>query len=1212
MNLTKSQKQATDIRDCSLLVSAGAGSGKTAVLTQRIIDRLCDENDECNITDFLVVTFTNAAAKELSDRIRKKLSEAAKSNPQNKKITQNIALMPMAKISTINAFCYDIVRKNFESLDLSPSVRIGDEAEMKVLKERIMNQTLSDAFEMYDKQSTEKLIDVYEIFSSSRDDAPFVEVLLKIDAFLRADADPEALREKILDGYRDTCVNPGFFSSFYGKMLCGYTNEFTQEKIKFLETARTLSLDGGKLQEKYLPAIDDTIDAIKTIQNALCQDYEQVRKAVLSFQSPRFSQVRDYEDTARKELVSFVKSDVSKAVTEKLAPLYSADEKTLRACSYDCTQILTVLFSIVDEFSNRLEKTKKELGIVDFNDVEHYTIKLLGKGEGYLTPTETALSLRKKYKEIYIDEYQDVNALQDTIFKLLSAVDADGKEKSRFMVGDIKQSIYRFRGARPDIFKGYRDGFSEADSTQSTRKIFMQDNFRCSQHVISLTNLLFSRLMGKDYQTGDELLFSRIENVPTKPKAKFLLCPYDKEIAGEASSDQVEARLIGKKILEVVNNPEYTNPDGRMYGFADVAVLTREKKVLKTYGEVFLSMGIPYFSSVGESFYNKKEILLCLCILNSIDNPLRDVYLAGFLRSLPGGFTDDELCIIKNHSPKLYLYQSMRQYAQSFDGTELSQKINNFCHTLEVYRAKSRGKNAAEFLWELYCDMDLLNLCASPAFDADEPSVCADRRKNLLKLYDIARAFTKTSFHGLGAFIEYINGAIEKNDEKADVIMSGDCVSLMSIHASKGLEFPVCFVSSLDEPIKKEKDAIVFSYTSGIGFKLRDVPVLTSQKSATSRLSFDTPFRRLVAECENRDGIKEEMRILYVALTRAKDYLYMTSCEKNKLDKILNAALVNNLSGLYSNAQSFEKAILNCVADSPCSKAVFEYSGIDTALLKRPYDEMENHLECEIVTTDSVLGTSDKFKTEQNPKEAEDAADDALYQKLLSLGNFTYPYKALTRIPSKLTVSQLKQGLLDEDGEKLVSPKRDLKKEPLFFAGTSDVTAAEKGTAMHLFMQFCDFEGCEKNGAQNEAEKLLSEGFIDRRTYEMLDVNKLDEFFKTTLYGEIKRSPKVCRERRFNLATDASEYDKSVSKGTKMLLVQGVIDLYFENPDGSFTVVDFKTDNVYGNTAKQVLLDRHCQQLAYYCRAVSEITEKEVTKAYIFSFSLMDTVDVQV
>ncbi|MBQ8758295.1 MAG: UvrD-helicase domain-containing protein, partial [Clostridia bacterium] len=553
---------------------------------------------------------------------------------------------------------------------------------------------------------------------------------------------------------------------------------------------------------------------------------------------------------------------------------------------------------MVNEFRERMDERKRELSILEFSDAERFTLNLLVKSFSPFEVTDFAVTLRESYKEIYIDEYQDVNPLQDMIFRAISKTD-DGGEFNRFMVGDIKQSIYRFRGARSEIFMSYRDSFCDIEKDGNAKRIFMSDNFRCSKSVIGLTNIIFERLMGKYYGDGDRLNFGRVENRSIDGKVKLIGFGYDSDVAEGVSSAELEAALLCNKIKQIVNNPEHTDSDGRMYKYSDIGILARNKASLKVFESVLNACGIPSSCSFGESFYGKKEILLCLNILSSIDNPERDIFLAGFMRSFAGGFTDDELAIIKKKYKDMSLYRAVINFGENEKETycDLSLKCSSFVKTLRFYRNFSRGKSADKLLWKLYTDMDIPGFCSSDSFTDDKKGT----RKNLLKLYQMARDFSKTSFRGVGAFIDYINGSMENSDVKSEREIMGDCVSLMTIHSSKGLEFPVCFVANLSKKFDKrdERERLVFSENAGLAVKLCDTGAIRSTESSSGLISIDTPFRKFVAKEIDRELLEEEVRILYVAMTRARDMLIMTGAFPKKIE---NAMKDVQSSGFVGNA----------------------------------------------------------------------------------------------------------------------------------------------------------------------------------------------------------------------------------------------------------------------------------------------------------------------
>jgi len=1222
MNLTESQKSAIDIRDSSLIISAGAGSGKTAVLTQRILERICDENDDCTISDFLIVTFTNAAAKELSDRMRKKLSEKAVQCPNNKKISTNIALLPLAKISTINSFCYELVRNNFHKLSLSANVRIGDEAEMGVVRSKLMNEVVDEAF---DNGDDTMFFTAYEIFSGAKNDEGFVETLLNLDNTFSNLPDPKAFCKKVLEDYEKAYTCNEFFDCPLGIELYRKTKQFFTDTGKAFEKLIKVCSENETLTAKYLPAIDEEYSFTRKVLCALEGGYDKVRELLCDYRPKSLGAVRGGCDALVKDSVKNSKSELCSAIKDFCGDFYNCDSSVLKNAAKDTYNVLGCLFRLVDRFREKLDAQKKKMGIIEFSDAERYTLQLLVESVEPFRVTPLAESLRDKFKEIYIDEYQDVNPLQDLIFKAISRVDESGCEYTRFMVGDVKQSIYRFRGASPGIFMGYRDSFCDIDSQSRRKRIFMNHNFRCSRSVIDLSNYLFKKLMSDYYMEGDELVFARHEENKVDTKALLLLSEYDKEVAGRSvSADELEAAMICGKIRQIIGNPMYRNSDGKTYGYNDIAVLARSKSALKTYERVFSEKGIPVFSDVGESFYGKREVMLCLSILRTIDNPMRDIPLAGFMRSFAGRFTDDELCIIKAQFKGVKLYNAVKKYGENSEGKcneALSEKCRTFVEMLREYRNFSRGKSASELMWKLYTGMGLLDYCVSEGFTSDGKSA----RRNLLKLYEIALDFNKTSFRGLGAFVDYINSSMEKDDIKAERILGTECVRLMTIHASKGLEFPVCFVSDTARRFNKtdERQHLVFSQNLGLASVLCDTEEISSTDSESSSIRITTPYRKLIASEIDAESMKEEIRILYVALTRARDMLIISGVSSKKPSKLINEALTTQMLGNFDGTGNFLAMILSCLIREKAMLPLYLASDVQSPEIMS--DALSGCLDCEFISCERALSLLNEALQEDVPSEDQgnEEVDSGLYDEISRLSGFEYRGK--THLPAKLTVSMLKKGLIDDEmsdldgGEKVEAEthkvsleNRIQKKIPDFLAGEKTADGAEKGTAMHLFMQFARYESCEEaEDCKAEAGRLCDMGFITEQQKELLDFEKLQDFFHGSLYSKIKASDTVYREQRFNL--EVSDFDsKAFLSQEGEILVQGVIDLFYKNADGTYSVVDFKTDRVFGAHAEQTLIDRHKTQLSYYCRAVSEMTSCRVRDAYLYSFALSKAVRVEI
>lgn len=1219
MNFTENQKHAIDARDCSLIISAGAGSGKTAVLTERIISRIIDENDDCDITDFLIVTFTNAAAKEMSNRIREKLSEYAANNGSNKKILRNLALLPLAKISTISSFCYDTVKSNFHVLGISPSVRIADDAEMLVLKNELMNETLDEAFEIMGED--EAFITAYEILSWAKSDKGFVEALLDLDKKLVNVTDRGGFCKQVLESYREVVASDEYFGTGFGRQLCEEVKTLSENFIDTIQRLAQKCLENEVLAEKYRPILFDDMDFASAVLSMLGTSYDKLREHIIGFEKQSFASAKmpkGFDDKALKDFIMNTRNAAIKKYLEKLEEYFSCDGEKLRLAADDSERIISVLFTLCDAFQKKLDEKKSAMSMMEFSDAERHALTLLVESTNPFVVTPLAKQLQSRYREIYIDEYQDVNPLQDMIFRAISRENTAGNETNRFMVGDIKQSIYRFRGASADIFMKYRDGFSDIDdkSCVSTRRIFMNDNFRCAKNVIDFTNFIFRRLMGKYYLSGDELIFSRTEAIPSKEKVKLLIFRYNKKEDEGISGEEIEAAIICRQILEYINNPKYTKPDGKTYSLKDVAILAKNKEILRSLESIFALFGIPVNSGVGEDFYAKKEIVLCLDMLHSIDNPQKEIYLAGFMRSFAGGFSDDELALIKLHSRRTKLYDSVISYGKNCmeENPVLAEKCNAFVEKLREYRAFSRGKSAAQLLWKLYTDYDLPGLCADRRFTYDGVGA----RKNLMKLYQIAGDFSSTGFRGVGAFISYIKGAMEKAEVKAERELSGESVTLMTIHGSKGLEFPICFVCDLSHGFNKSDTSsrLVFSEKSGVATKLCDTEGVKSLSTSTSSVSVETPFRKLIANRIDKEIHDEQARLLYVALTRARDILVLTGGFSKDPEKALTEFNAADYTKDYTG-DNFFKMLLSALGTQTALCDIYRAVGAESTNTETDSSEF---FECEFVPVSTASELYKEYLARgartEDEEEKKQEADTEFLDRITRLGSFTYQNAEFCSLPAKLTVSRLKKGLLDEEEETAVeaekAPVHRKEPVPLFVTGEKKADAAQAGTAMHMFMQFCDFDACVNEGCEKQAERLLQMGFIDERQKNLLDYAKLDGFFKDGIYGKISKSPAVYREQRFNLEISAFDIGKETSESLSGndILVQGVIDLFFENPDGSYTVIDFKTDRVSEDDGEEILIERHKAQLGYYARAVEEITGKKVSSVIIYSFSLMKCVEI--
>ena len=1208
MEFTPAQKTAIETKNCSLLVAAGAGSGKTRVLTERILDRLRDTEHPTDITRFLIVTFTTAAAGELAERIRASLTRQS-ADGASAEAFKNLALLPQAKICTIDAFCYDFVKEHFQKLGLPPRLRIAEETEIDVLLDETIGTLIEQAMASADKDSF--FFTLYDSFSGRKSDAPFSETVKDLYRALVNLPSPRAYLDRVCEQYREIADADDVFSTSFGEKLRAYT----VDTIRHAADGVNACLEGSEYDEemyaKFEPLFSNDMEELNNLLSSVESSYEA---AVTYFAGLKFGSCRASKLHAPEAPVVYERRKRHLEEVKNLKkPFFTASAALIRRCANDCFHLMCELRTLLLALDERMWEIKKAHGILSFSDVERLTLSLLYDDVSEARESELARNAARAFDELYIDEYQDINPVQDMIFRALSRKDAAGTECGRFLVGDAKQSIYGFRGANPAIFLDYRDSFAEADDeSASRRRLFMSNNFRCAENIIAFTNSLFSRIMD-GYDENEKLIFSRTETHPIDEPVHLLLCNTD-FLPSHLAADRLaaEAQVVYDEIMRLLDDPEATSAEGTRYTLNDIAILTSKWDAARTLERFFAERGVPVICEKGESFFERQEIRLALNLLLTVDNPERDIPTAGVLRSPIGGFDDDELVKIRLSGRSLSLFGALRQYAESKDAEPvIKDKAERFLTLLAELRTLSRCCTASEFLRKMYARTDLPSICTAGLTGNLATLSAAARRKNLMLLYDKARDFDKTVFKGISAFLEYINTLKDGDTLKSCTDTAGEGIRIMTVHKSKGLEFPVCFLFNADRQKTVSTARYLMSEKHGIAFKLSGYANILSVGGENGFVTVDTPFRALLRLQTEQEERLEYKRLLYVALTRAKDRLYITA-SPDKYEKTLALAADDPQYTVQAGAD-FLDWILGYAAELPpfaslaaapdeqrtvCfsradGRVIFD---IRTVICREKDVEEEPLPEHTAAVPESVL-----------PSASESQPDPVLLESIRrSVQARRACVQQLVAVPPKLTVSLLKEGLIDyEDAEFATVMERKVQESPAFITENDVQTAAEKGTAMHMFMQFADFAACERGGCSAEADRLAAEGFLDERQRALLDCERLDAFFSTPLYRTIRSAKHVYRELRFNLKVPASDVLAHVPATEDFVLVQGVIDCFIENENGSYTVIDFKTDRVSRENGETLLKERYARQLAFYCRAVQDMTKKTVCQAVIFSFHLM-------
>ena len=1156
---TYAQRQAIEHTGSDLIISAGAGSGKTATLIERITRKIIAGAD---ISKMLVVTFTKEAANELKSRLVKglgdALSDALKGGAKRSGIehlSSQIVKVSSADISTIDSFCYHIVKPNFDKLELDSDFRIGSTGELNILEKESMNEVIDSFYE--EKPVDTDFLRVVDCYSAFSDEERLSDNLLELYHDISNTAD-----------FLETLIQPidiegDFMDTKYALVLKKTIKElivyFKAIFVNFLSKIRI----NEKSYKKYAPSLSYDLSYIERLENSLLSPkYSELRSIFISFAPVSIGRgaALDVDDSFYKEKRKKFSDQIKKLRDE----YFCSSEDAVKNSIIENQKICRAIYKVLSRFHEEYRKKKGQFSVCTFGDVSRYALKLLYNDDG--TPSQIAIALRDKYDEIYIDEYQDTNSVQDRIFSAIS-------KNNRFMVGDIKQSIYKFRYAEPEIFAHYRSTFidkdAHCDDTAKGRSIFMSSNFRCNPEIIDFTNLLsgymFKNSDGIPYNDKDDLEFKKSKGLsPDKEKCEIYLIDTSLKKQEPDMCEGVQAELVAKKIKELLNKGSLAN--GKILNKSDIAILLRSAKAkAQPYIDALAKYGIPSSYKADISFYEKPHILLLLCVLNSIDNPYNDLYLAGAMRSDVFGFSLDELIKIRASSvdKKAPLYSSVLEYSRDCATLDKIKRLTDF---LESSRNEIRKMPSNEAISLVLSKSGIMSMCS------------ADERKDLLKLYNIAREYEKSSFKGLYKFLRYVDGNMET--ELREEIGGSDTVKIMTIHASKGLEFEYCFLCNLESEMQKR------GATSSLLFdRLLGVAGHVSYDGDIAK--YNTLIRKCVDLSSKRQSKEEEMRILYVALTRARTKLFLTAeldnIEGRVSDAVANTPFVSSFP-IYHSAKRID-FVLGAIANVP--DTFFKLHII------KPSDIWNDE-----------LPVSTEYE-EYGDRQAE-------YDKILEdRFNFKYQYDYLNELPSKLSVSRLYPKILDGNENDEVKIDTSLDILPKFLLkGDANHTANERGTATHVFMQFCDFDSLDKNGYEYELNRLTENHFISSEIASLINGEHIKSFAKTELFKSMLNAKMIKREFRFNLMMSAKELSSNELLQKESVLVQGVLDCIFENEQGELVLVDYKTDNVSEENYIQVLKERHSTQLSYYKLACEKMFERPVYKVIIYSVPLGKNVEI--
>ena len=1186
---TNEQLSAITQKGNNILVAAAAGSGKTTVLVERIIRKII--NDNVDIDKILVVTFTNAAASEMRERILTALYKQIDEDPLNQRLRKQIVLLNKASICTIDAFCLDIIRNNFFEIGASSNFRIADNTELELLKQEAIEETFEELYLENDDEFN-KLI---ELYAGYKDDENLKNIILKIHNYIQSAPFPEDWLEEQIEKFNMSDIED-FSQTEWGKIILKNFRDEVLNSIQILESSKH-QLDMITELSKFSLVVADDINQLKFLE----QNWDNWERAYeiannLKFKTwPTDKKVVSNLKEDTKKARDNVKKRISKAVSQTF--IYNTEEAV-----EDINAMYPILKKIKDvtlKFMEKFSEKKSNKNIMDFSDIEHYALKILLKKDenGIYQKTEVAKKYEEKFNEIAIDEYQDSNLVQEYILTSIS------NGKNIFMVGDVKQSIYRFRQAKPELFLDKYQKYG-LEPNEYGQKIKLFKNFRSRENILDTTNLIFSDIMSADFGEieYDESEYLNLgatyeepaENVEFAGKTELDIIDLKKEenedgeeIEEDNSSEllektEIEAKFVANRIQELIKSKYqvYDRKTGyRDITYKDIVILLRAtSNTANVFEKELLNLNIPVFSDQAENYLESIEIRTITSLLKIIDNPYRDIPLVTVMRSIIGDFTDNELIEIRLTQNEGYFYDSLKEAKTSPKiDSKLKEKVTNFLDKLNKWREEERYLPLNEFIQKIYEETDYYNYVRlMPNGQV--------RKANLKMLLDRAKDYEKISFKGLFNFIRYLEKVKSSNSDLSSAKVIGEnenVVRIMSIHKSKGLEFPVAIISRTDKKFNQKDLNESILLHQDIGFGMQYI-------NYDRKIEYTTATKEAIKIKTKEESIAEEMRILYVALTRAKEKLIITGVEND-----------------FTKSIDQKKELLEIYEK--------ENDKINHLVLKKYLSYLEwielvylNHQDIENQITLNKIAKKDVLKAEENQEEQEkkniELPEKIDYEKINEILNWQYKYKEMTNIQSKMSVTKIKE-LKNNEAQN----QQHIEIKPKFMLDKTKVSSAERGTITHLILQKLDFtKEYSKEELAQFVNNLCTKNIITQIQKDSINIEKIYQIINTQFIKNLKNAKEIKKETPFYTYINTKEIYNT--QNSENILVQGIIDLYYINQQNEVILVDYKTDYVEGSGEE--LIDKYKVQLEIYKKALEESLKEKVKHVYIYSIYLNKEIEI--
>ncbi|MEG1361312.1 MAG: helicase-exonuclease AddAB subunit AddA [Lachnospiraceae bacterium] len=1162
---TEAQKQVIDARHSNVLVAAGAGSGKTAVLVARIMSLIMDPEHPMDVDELLIVTFTKAAAGEMRERMIQAIEKRREQEPNNEHLLRQTVLVHNAQITTIDGFCMEVIKNNFFRLDLEPGFRVGDEGEFKLLKAEVATDVLTGFYE----EKEDSFLEFIENYASGKNDSGILDKILTLYEFAMGNPRPDHWLS-LCETWYQCSTKEDFLKLPVVRLIEKYVTEMVNQCFSQMCRAVQLAEDGDGPQV-YAPLLLEEAGMLR--QLSACSDYESYQRQFLNVDFKRLPGARNYQgDLEKKETVKNMRDEVKKTIKtlKELFFFESLDE--LLEDHIKTGEMVQVLIQLTRRFMQAFQERKKQLNVVDFTDMEHFALEVLVDGESG-TPTETAEEYREQFREIMIDEYQDSNLVQEI---LLNAVSGCSKENNNiFMVGDVKQSIYRFRLARPELFMEKYDSYTLTDSPK--RRIDLHQNFRSRDTVIQTVNDIFKRIMRKDLGNVEYDEAAELKEGAEYPKSEedcfqteLYLC-----------EDQEEAR-IAQLVLQQREKTLVTDKKTgqlRPASYSDIVILLRNPASrAERLVETLKNNGIAAHAASKTGYFSAEEVSDILSLLKIIDNKKQDIPLAAALTSPFGGFSPDDLAEIKQTYKEERFFDAYGRYTMEKENT-LGKKLREFNAMLDQFRDLAQVLPVHELIRSIYVKTGYLNNMMAKLNGEN----CL---ANLEMLMEKAIAFEKTSYHGVLGFLNYIDQLKKYSVDYGggSIVSEGeDAVSIMSIHGSKGLEFPIVIVAGLGKRfnLRDAASSLILHPDYGIGMDCLDGAARTKKK---------TLIRNMMSKQIIIENLGEELRVLYVALTRAKEKLILIgSIAKMEMKEKSwkRAGEEESLSFMSRlSATSYLDWIMPAVYAYPEKYQITIFDALE--------EEKEQTKKEHKLTLDFFLNQLGQ-------------PDPDIFNELKEKFSYCYPFETSQQLKMKVSVSELKQRAMQgrsSEEECPIVQEEPQKIIPKFLNTIpEEIRGALGGTALHRFLECYDFtKEFSKEELQSQLNEILKKKRMSEEQAALLNQEKIMKFLKSKVAVRIQnaaRTGRLHKEQPFVLGIKASEIEEQPDT-EEIILVQGIIDVYWEEGE-ALVLLDYKTDHI---KEKAEFLARYEKQMELYARALTQATGKKVAEKIIYSFAM--------